>query len=121
MDEHPRIVANCCCTLMNLAEQIARTMGLSLLARYHHGRRRTGAAARSGSAGNEHNFRTAAYEVISAYLSDAAVDAISVVQNTVVAILTRMEQPLAMQNQILGVNDRNNQNERCRPTSAAFL
>ncbi|KAJ7715988.1 hypothetical protein B0H16DRAFT_1477064 [Mycena metata] len=54
-------------------------------------------------AGNEHNFRTAAYEASSAYLSGATADA--VVQNTVVAVLTRMEQMLNMQNQILGIDD----------------
>ncbi|KAJ7756938.1 hypothetical protein B0H16DRAFT_1457832 [Mycena metata] len=48
------------------------------------------------SAGNEHNFRTAAYEASSAYPSGATADA--VVQNTVVAVLTRMEQVLNMQN-----------------------
>ncbi|KAJ6598685.1 armadillo-type protein [Mycena sp. CBHHK59/15] len=63
------------------------------------------------SAGNEANFRTAAYEAIAAYLSGATVDAITVVQNTVVTILQRMEQLLGMQNQILGVDDRNNWNE----------
>ncbi|KAJ7253189.1 armadillo-type protein [Mycena rebaudengoi] len=63
------------------------------------------------SAGNEANFGTAAYEAIAAYLGGATLDAITVVQNTVVTILQRMEQLLAMQNQIVGVDDRNNWNE----------
>lgn len=49
------------------------------------------------SAGNEANFRTAAYEAITSYLTHATPDAIPVVQNTVVAILQRMEQLLGMQ------------------------
>ncbi|KAJ7022778.1 hypothetical protein C8F04DRAFT_230325 [Mycena alexandri] len=72
----------------------------------------------SCSAGNKHNFRTVTYEATSAYLSGATVDA--VVQNTVVAVLTRMEQVLNMQNQIPGV-EHNNWNGCCRPTSTVFL
>ncbi|KAJ7265535.1 armadillo-type protein [Mycena rebaudengoi] len=63
------------------------------------------------SAGNGANFRTAAYEAIAAYLGGATLDAITVVQNAVLTILQRMEQLLAMQNQIVGVDDRNNWNE----------
>lgn len=49
------------------------------------------------SASNESNFRTAAYEAITSYLTQATPDAISVVQNTVVTILQRMEQLLSVQ------------------------
>ena len=63
------------------------------------------------SGGNEANYRTAAYEAITSYLTQATPDAITVVQSTVVAILQRMEHLLNMQNQILGVDDRNNWNE----------
>ncbi|KAJ7031180.1 hypothetical protein C8F04DRAFT_1111851, partial [Mycena alexandri] len=65
-----------------------------------------------------HNFRTVAYEGTSAYLSGATVDA--VVQSTVVAVLTRMEQVLNTQNQISGV-EHNNWNGCRRPTSTVFL
>ncbi|KAJ7160875.1 armadillo-type protein [Mycena filopes] len=116
-DEHPRIVANCCWALMNLAEQLGsfdtendEPVATGPLSPYTDGV--VQALLRvTESSGNEHNFRTAAYEAISAYLSGATVDAIPVVQNTVVAILARMEQLLNMQNQILGVDDRNNWNE----------
>jgi hypothetical protein len=63
------------------------------------------------SGGNEANYRTAAYEAITSYLTQATPDAITVVQSTVVTILQRMERLLNMQNQILGVDDRNNWNE----------
>jgi hypothetical protein len=45
------------------------------------------------------------------YLSQATPDAIGVVQNTALTVLQRMEQLLGMQNQIVGVDDRNNWNE----------
>ncbi|KAG1838676.1 armadillo-type protein, partial [Suillus tomentosus] len=60
---------------------------------------------------NESNFRTSAYEAITSYVSHSTTDCIPVVQNTVIAILQRMEQLLNMQNQIVGVDDRNNWNE----------
>ncbi|KAF7297087.1 Importin N-terminal domain-containing protein [Mycena indigotica] len=132
-DEHHRIVANCCWALMNLADQLGAFDGdigepiqTGPLSPYTEGvvaallrvteRWISLCASSNGliefpSGGNEHNFRTAAYEAISAYISGATVDAIPVVQNTVVAILGRMEQLLGMQNQILGVDDRNNWNE----------
>ncbi|KAJ7036724.1 armadillo-type protein [Mycena alexandri] len=117
VDEHPRIVANCCWALMNPAEQLGsfdsendEPVATGPLSPYTDGV--VQALLRvTESAGNEHNFRTAAYEAISAYLSGATVDVIPVVQNTIVAILARMEQLLNMQNQILGIDDRNNWNE----------
>ncbi len=66
---------------------------------------------KSISTSNESNFRTAAYEAITSYLSHATPDAIGVVQNTAVTILQRMEHLLSIQNQIVGIDDRNNWNE----------
>ena len=63
------------------------------------------------STGNESNFRTAAYEAIASYLTHATPDAIAVVQKTAITVLQRMEQLLSIQNQIVGVDDRNNWNE----------
>ncbi|KAG1897338.1 karyopherin Kap95 [Suillus fuscotomentosus] len=48
---------------------------------------------------------------ITSYVSHSTTDCIPVMQNTVIAILQRMEQLLNMQNQIISVDDRNNWNE----------
>ncbi|KAG2052327.1 karyopherin Kap95 [Suillus hirtellus] len=48
---------------------------------------------------------------IMSYVSHSTTDCIPVVQNTVIAILQRMEQLLNMQNQIVSIDDRNNWNE----------
>ncbi|RDB23601.1 Importin subunit beta-1 [Hypsizygus marmoreus] len=118
LQDSPRIVANCCWALMNLADQLGLyyedenepSQASGPLSPYYEGV--VSALLRvTESAGNEANFRTAAYEAITSYLTHATTDAIPVVQNTVVTILQRMEQLLAMQNQILGVDDRNNWNE----------
>ncbi|GLB44148.1 putative importin-beta N-terminal domain [Lyophyllum shimeji] len=118
LQDTPRVVANCCWALMNLADQLglyyedeSDTRGTTgPLSPYYDGV--VSALLRvTESAGNEANYRTAAYEAITSYLTQATTDAIPVVQNTVVTILQRMETLLGMQNQILGVDDRNNWNE----------
>ncbi|KAF8658436.1 hypothetical protein AX16_001987 [Volvariella volvacea WC 439] len=117
LQDNPRIIANCCWALMNLADQLGayyedegEPNRPSPLSPYYQGV--VDALLRvTESATNEANFRTAAYEAITSYLAHATPDAIPVVQNTVVAILQRMEQLLALQNQIVGVDDRNNWNE----------
>ena len=63
------------------------------------------------SAGNESNYRTSAYEAITSFVQQATPDVLRVVQDTALAILQRMEHLLGVQNQILGVDDRNNWND----------
>jgi importin subunit beta-1 len=48
-------------------------------------------------ASNEANYRTSAYEAISAFVSNAPPDTIPVVQSTLVTILQRMEHLLGVQ------------------------
>ncbi|EIN05909.1 ARM repeat-containing protein [Punctularia strigosozonata HHB-11173 SS5] len=117
LNDNPRIVANCCWALMNLADQLGsyyedETQGATSnpLSPYYQGV--VEALLRvTETAGNEANYRTSAYEAITSFMTNAPPDAIPVVQNTVVTILMRMEQLLGMQNQILGVDDRNNWND----------
>lgn len=63
------------------------------------------------STGNESNFRTSAYEALSSYVTHAGPESIPVVQNIALTILSRMEHLLAVQNQLLNIDDRNNWNE----------
>ncbi|KAJ3482200.1 hypothetical protein NLI96_g7140 [Meripilus lineatus] len=114
--DSPRIIANSCWALMNLADQLSFV-------------EETQPSATSGplspfydgivsqllsiteSATNDGNFRTAAYEAITSFVTHAYPDTIPVVQNTAVAILQRMEHLNSVHNQILGVDDRNNWND----------
>ncbi|KAJ8074787.1 karyopherin Kap95 [Marasmius tenuissimus] len=117
LQDSPRIVVNCCWALMNLADQMglygeeeSENQQSGALSPYYEGV--VQALLRvTESSSNESNYRTAAYEAITSWLTHATQDVIPVVQNTVVAILQRMEQLLGMQNQILGMDDRNNWNE----------
>ncbi|KIM58066.1 hypothetical protein SCLCIDRAFT_1218905 [Scleroderma citrinum Foug A] len=116
LQDKPRIVANCCWALMNLADQLeyledeAEPSQTNHLSPYYEGV--INALLRvTETASNEANFRTSAYEAITSYVTHATNDVIPVVQNTLFTILMRMEQLLGMQNQIVGIDDRNNWNE----------
>jgi len=134
LQDSPRIVANCCWALMNLADQYVyfeeegEATQAGPLSPYYEGvvqalmrvtdryvlensRYQNAHSKVLNSTGNEANFRTAAYEAITSYLTHATPDAIGVVQSTAVTVLQRMEHLLSIQNQILGVDDRNNWNE----------
>ncbi|EPS97330.1 hypothetical protein FOMPIDRAFT_1025098 [Fomitopsis schrenkii] len=115
LQDNPRIVANCCWALMNLVDQLGHTEGDDVVATNPLSPYVDGIVQAllrvTETASNEGNYRTAAYEAITAYVSHSSADTIPVVQNTAVAILARMEQLLALQNQIVGVDDRNNWND----------
>lgn len=122
LQDNPRIVTNCCWALMNLADQLGYTEGddpsgaaTSPLSPYFDGivqallrvtetyvilvstNRSELTSQFYFSANNEGNYRTAAYEAITSFVTHATVDVISTVQSTAVTILHRMEQLLAMQ------------------------
>ncbi|KAH8084890.1 ARM repeat-containing protein [Cristinia sonorae] len=115
LQDNPRIATNCCWALINLADQMAfNDEGVqqipSPLAPYYEGI--VQALLRSTeSATNEGNFRTAAYQAITSYVGHATPESIPVVQSTTLVIIQRMEHLISVQNQILGVDDRNNWND----------
>ncbi|ETW79902.1 hypothetical protein HETIRDRAFT_459766 [Heterobasidion irregulare TC 32-1] len=115
LQDSPRIIANSCWALMNLADGVyelydSDNITGSPLSPYFEGI--VSALLRvTETASNESNFRTSAYEAITSFVQQATPDVIPVIQNTVVTILQRMEHLLNMQNQILGMDDRNNWND----------
>jgi importin subunit beta-1 len=117
LQDNPRIVTNSCWALMNLADQLGayyeddpEANQTGPLSPYYEGI--VSALLKiTETTSNENNFRTSAYEAITSYVNHATPDVIGIVQNTIVTILLRMEHLLDVQNQILGVDDRNNWNE----------
>ncbi|EJD04944.1 ARM repeat-containing protein [Fomitiporia mediterranea MF3/22] len=116
LEDKPRIVANCCWALMNLSDQLGAfdeeegAPAGNPLTPYYEGIV-TALLRVTDSTGNESNFRTSAYEALASYVTHATPESITVVQNTALTVLSRMEQLLGMQNQLLGIDDRNNWNE----------
>ena len=134
LEDKPRIVVNCCWALMNLSDQLGSYYEEDdaqprpgPLSPYYEGIVNALLKVTDGyvscdyldenlfsmciRTSNESNFRTSAYEALASYVTHAGSESITVVQNTAVTTLTRMEQLLNMQNQLLGMDDRNNWNE----------
>ncbi|KAI8976845.1 armadillo-type protein [Pilobolus umbonatus] len=114
LSDSPRIVGNCCWSLMNLAEQLGPTSSdeaptsplspffeyiISALLRF------------TERSDNESNCRTSAYEAISSLAMYSAQDCISIVQGIVLTVLERLETTMAMENQILDADDRASHSE----------
>ncbi|TCD60502.1 karyopherin beta [Steccherinum ochraceum] len=114
LGDNPRIATNCCWALINLADQMAYEDGSPTspnpLTPFYEGIIKA-LLHSTETATNEGNFRTAAYQAITSYVSHTTPESIPVVQNTTVAIVERMEHLIQVQNQILGVDDRNNWND----------
>ncbi|KAJ3709606.1 armadillo-type protein [Lentinula raphanica] len=121
LQDNPRIVVNCCWALMNLSDQLSiylegeeeaegQIPSTGPLSPYYEGVVQALLHVTESSS-NESNYRTAAYEAITSFLTHAPKDVLGVVETTTVTILQRMEHLLSVQNQIVGVDDRNNWNE----------
>ncbi|EIM80114.1 karyopherin Kap95 [Stereum hirsutum FP-91666 SS1] len=115
LSDSPRIIANCCWALQQLVEGLTIAYGdeegaTGLLSPYFEGTV-TALMRVTETAGNESNFRTAAYEAITSFVTNATADVKGVVENVIMTTLNRMDHLLGVQNQILGMDDRNNWND----------
>ncbi|KAI7907779.1 armadillo-type protein [Cokeromyces recurvatus] len=114
LQDSPRIVGNCCWSLMSLAEQLGPAIGeeapTSALSIFFEGII-TALLQFTERSNNEANCRTSAYEAISALAMYSANDCISTVQRIVLTILDRLETTMAMESQILDADDRANHSE----------
>ncbi|KAI9314920.1 armadillo-type protein [Dichotomocladium elegans] len=109
LQDNPRIVGNCCWSLMNLAEQLGPSIGeeapSSPLSLYFEGIV-TALLQFTERSDNEANCRTSAYEAISSLVMFSANDCIPTVQKTVLTVLDRLDTSIAMESQILNADDR---------------
>lgn len=114
LQDSPRIVGNCCWSLMNLAEQLGPAPGdeapTSPLSIFFEGII-TALLQFTERSNNEANCRTSAYEAISTLAMYSANDCINTVQRIVLAILDRLEVTMAMESQILDADDRSSHSE----------
>ncbi|OBZ82225.1 Importin subunit beta-1 [Choanephora cucurbitarum] len=114
LQDSPRIVGNCCWSLINLAEQLCPSLGeevpTSVLSVYFEGII-TALLQFTDRADNEANCRTSAYEAISSLAMFSANDCIPTVQRIVLTILDRLETTMAMEAQILDADDRASHSE----------
>ncbi|KAI5475715.1 hypothetical protein MNV49_001008 [Pseudohyphozyma bogoriensis] len=111
LEESPRVVSNCCWSIMNLAEQLGDAEAdTTALSPYYDGVI-TALVRLAEKSTNESNSRTSAYEALSTLVTHAANDCLPVVSKLVIAVLDRSEALLRLQDQLVGADDRNNYNE----------
>ncbi|KAI7868745.1 armadillo-type protein [Spinellus fusiger] len=114
LQDSPRIVSNCCWALMSLVEQLGPGLGdetpSCALSMYYEGIT-TALLQFTERCENEANCRTSAYEAIATFVMYSANDCISIVQNVALSILDRLDASVAMENQIVGADDRSDHTE----------
>ncbi|KAI7885067.1 ARM repeat-containing protein [Lichtheimia hyalospora FSU 10163] len=114
LQDNPRIVGNCCWALMNLAEQTGPVIGsdapTSPLSMYFEDITKA-LLQFTEQATNESNGRTSAYEATSSLVMFSANDCISIVQQIALTILDRLEASIALENEIVGADQRIEHNE----------
>ncbi|KAH7099422.1 karyopherin Kap95 [Auriculariales sp. MPI-PUGE-AT-0066] len=118
LEDSPRIVTNCCWSLMNLGDQMSLLYNdaengpaaSSVISPFFQGIVEALLRVTERST-NENNFRTSAYEAIVSFVTHAAADTLPVVSTVILTVLARMEHLLQIQGELLGTDDRNNWND----------
>ena len=107
LSSSPKMASSCCWSLMNLAERFAGEPGCQenpMSPHFQESVQRLLAVTEGTDADNQ--LRTAAYEVLNAFVTNAANDCLPTVAKLSEVILERLEKTLPMQQQIVSVEDR---------------
>ncbi|KAK9709325.1 karyopherin Kap95, partial [Basidiobolus ranarum] len=109
LNDSPRIVSNCCWSLMTLSEQLGEDPDADTYALSPYCEGIISSLMRiTDTSNNEANARTSAYEAISTLVTTSARDCLPVISQLSVAILDRLDATIAQQNQIIGIDEKNN-------------
>ncbi|KAL2220824.1 importin beta-1 subunit [Thermoascus aurantiacus ATCC 26904] len=103
----PKIASSCCWALMNLADRFAGEGGAQtnpLSKHFQDSVKSLLTVTERGDADNQ--LRTAAYEVLNAFVTNAANDSLPMVATLSDVIIQRLEQTVPMQQQVVSVEDR---------------
>lgn len=107
LSSSPKMAGSCCWALMNLAERFAGEPGCQenpLSPHFQESITRLLAVTEGSGADNQ--LRMAAYEVLNAFVTNAANDSLPIVAKLTDIILKRLEDTIPMQQQIVSVEDR---------------
>ncbi|KAJ9314360.1 hypothetical protein DTO271D3_5337 [Paecilomyces variotii] len=103
----PKIAGSCCWALMNLADRFSGEGGAAtnpLSKHFEASVKSLLAVTERGDADNQ--LRTAAYEVLNSFVTNAANDSLPMVATLSDVVLQRLEQTVPMQQQVVSVEDR---------------
>ncbi|EGD91895.1 karyopherin beta [Trichophyton rubrum CBS 118892] len=103
----PKIAGSCCWALMNLADRFAGDAGAQTNPLSKHFQDSvTSLLSVTERTDADNQLRTAAYEVLNSFVTNAANDSLPIIANLSDVILQRLEQTVPMQQQVVSVEDR---------------
>lgn len=107
LSSNPKMAASCCWSLMNLADRFAGEPGCQsnpLSAHFAQSVQHLLQVTERGDADNQ--LRTAAYEVLNSFVTNAASDSVPLVNELSNVILERLEKSINLQSQVVSVEDK---------------
>lgn len=106
LTSHPKMASSCCWALMNLADRFAGEPGCQSNALSQHFQASVQHILQVTETTQDNQLRTAAYEVLNAFVTNAANDSVQMVGSLSDVIIDRMEKTIPMQQQVVSVEDR---------------
>ena len=107
LSSHPKMASSCCWALMNLADRFAGEPGCQENPLSPHFQASVGHLLQvTERPDTDNQLRTAAYEVVNAFVTNAANDSLPVVAQMSEVVLQRLEATIPMQSQVVSVDDR---------------
>lgn len=106
LSSHPRMAASCCWALMNLADRFAGDPGCETNALSPHFQASVQHLLQVTEATSDNQLRTAAYEVLNAFVMNAANDSVHMVASLSDVVIDRLEKTIPMQQQLVSVEDK---------------
>lgn len=103
----PKMASSCCWTLMNIADRFAGEPGAQTNPLSKHFQASVSSLLQvTERADADNQLRTAAYEVLNSFVTNSANDTLPIVASLSEITLTRLEQTVALQGQVVSVEDR---------------
>jgi importin subunit beta-1 len=106
LSSHPKMASSSCWALMNLADRFAGEPGCTTNALSPHFQASIQHILELTNNTPDNQLRTAAYEVLNAFVTNAANDSVPMVAELSNVIIERLEKTLSMQQQVVSVEDR---------------
>ncbi|KXJ94102.1 armadillo-type protein [Microdochium bolleyi] len=104
---NPKMAASCCWALMNLAERFSGDFEASSNPLTGHFNQSVQTVLEvTGQAGSETTVRTTAYEVLSAFVTHAALDSFPAIAQLSDVIIKRLEETVPLQTQVVSIEDK---------------
>ena len=106
LTSHPKMASSCCWALMNLADRFAGEPGCQTNALSQHFQASVQHLLQVTEQTQDNQLRTAAYEVLNAFITNAANDSVRLVADLSDVAIDRLAKTIPMQQQVVSVEDR---------------